>query len=141
MSKKIIIIGALSTGEGIGSILAEQFPADYTIESFAPFNLALPEIGAFVRPGESVVVNIKDPDSLARAAISASQVAFLNGTERLITVTLGAAKKADLADEPGAPAEGAELVADPVEDADLVADKAVEVKAPAKAKVAKSGDK
>lgn len=89
MKKQIVLIGALSASEGIAQLLADKYPAKYTVKSIAPFSLSLPEINVFVRPGETQVVTVKSADLMARAVHSATQVAFLNGTDQLLSIQLG----------------------------------------------------
>lgn len=109
MSKLLLVasIGALSMemGASIPGIAEIEFPAKLTLTSHAPFNLSLPEVGAFIRPGSAVAIEVKRADDLLRTINSVSQIAFLNKSERLLDIHLGHESTAEPEPEPEPEAE------------------------------------
>ena len=88
-------IGALSMdkGAGVPDLTEYKFPAEFTLKSYALFNLSLPEVGAFVRPGCSINVKIKSRDDLERMIHSVGQIAFLNSADRLLDICVSKEKE------------------------------------------------
>jgi len=90
-------VSAMALAEGL--TCGAEFPLQVEIASHAPFNLSLPEAKVFLRPGESRTFSIQTVASLTRMIGSAAQIAELNGSAKLITLS-----KASL--EPKEPDEG-----------------------------------
>jgi|GEM_PF-5905287 len=101
-------VSAMALAEGL--TCGAEFPLQVEIASHAPFNLSLPEAKVFLRPGESRTFSIQTVASLTRMISSAAQIAELNGSAKLITLS-----KASL--EPKEPGEeaGEKVVVDKLE--------------------------
>lgn len=89
-NKTVVIVGALSIGEGIKELLATEFPAEFTITNFCPFGISLSEIGLHALAGKASSITVRNADSLLRAANSASQIAYLNNVDQLLSIQAGA---------------------------------------------------
>jgi len=95
---RMLTIGAPTLiGESADALAAKlqdaEFPLVLDITSHAPFNLSLPEARVFLRPSETRAFTVADAASLARMVRSATQVADLNSSAKLVTI------KADLPDD------------------------------------------